>query len=107
MNPSQIEYWALSIVDRVKRRQPVEDNRVELQSNWSDPDDAARRIAEHSNSAGGEPILWLIGVDERNGTIIGTDKNEMANWWPSVRAYFNDLAPQSLTFTSHLMAQQL
>jgi hypothetical protein len=93
MNPSQIENWALSIVDRVKKKQPVEDNRVGLKSNWIDPYDAARRIAGHSNSAGGEPILWLIGVDERAGTIIGADKNEMANWWPSVRAYFNDLVP--------------
>jgi hypothetical protein len=34
-----------------------------------------------------------LEVDERAGTIIGADKNEMANWWPSARAYVNNLAP--------------
>lgn len=97
MRPTEIEGWALSVIDRVLNGQPVEDVRVELKSQW--PDDAhkaARRIAGHANAAHGEPILWLIGIDEKKRRVIGAEHRELANWWPKVQAYFGELPP-SLT----------
>ena len=41
----------------------------------------------------GEPILWIIGVDEKARTIVGANKNELASWHPRVVAEFNELAP--------------
>jgi hypothetical protein len=63
MKPIEIEAWALKIVDAVKRNAPHEDSRVECKAEWIAPSAAARRIAAHGNAAGGEPILWLIGLD--------------------------------------------
>lgn len=93
MTHSEIERWALRIVEQVKRGQPNEDARVELKAVW--PDEvykAARQIAAHANPAGGEPILWLIGVDQK-GVVVGADHKELAEWYKQVESQFDDIAP--------------
>ncbi|MGI4788793.1 MAG: AlbA family DNA-binding domain-containing protein, partial [Janthinobacterium lividum] len=98
MRVHDLENWVLSILDRVEAKQPVEDVRVELKRDWP-PDNkkAARRIAGHANAARGEPILWIIGVDEGAGRIIGADLSEAASWFNSVKANFDELAPEVTT----------
>lgn len=94
MKNSQIERWALEIIDRVEAHQPIEDSRVELKAKWpDDPAKAARRIAGHANAARGEHILWLIGVDEENG-VLGVDYREMTDWFAGVSKQFDGLAPR-------------
>ena len=94
MQKNEIESWVYQIIDRVQSAQPVEDVRVELKSEW--PDDAhrvARRIAGHANAAHGEPILWLIGIDEKGRHIAGANYLELADWWAKVQALFDELPP--------------
>ncbi len=93
MKAHQIESWALSVIERVESGQPIEDSRVELKAQWPDPQKAARRIVGHANAARGEPILWLIGVDEKKG-IVGANNTDMASWYSAVREQFDGLAPQ-------------
>ncbi len=100
MTKSQIEYWALRVVDRVRASGPREDAYEELKAEWpqvlgvqhgTDKSAAykvARQLAGLAN-ARGEPVLWLIGVDEDNG-IVGADPEELASWWPRVEAQFDD-----------------
>jgi hypothetical protein len=88
MNRSMIEARALAILDRVAKKQPIEDDRVELKTVWLDPKDAARHLAAHANCMRGEPILWLIGVDERNSAVPGADQNELSNWHSKTAAQF-------------------
>ncbi len=93
MKPQDIEIWAISVIKRVEAGQPVEDSRVELKAQWpTDHYRAARRIAGHANSAHGEPILWLIGVDEQKG-VIGADYTEISNWVSAIESKFDALAP--------------
>lgn len=94
MKNSQIERWALEIIDRVEAHQPIEDSRVELKAQWpNEPAKAARRVAGHANAARGEHILWLIGVDEESG-VSGADHQEMADWFAGVSKQFDGLAPR-------------
>jgi hypothetical protein len=94
MKPNQIEDWALAVIERVLMGQPVEDVKVELKSEWpNDPHGAARRIAGHANAAHGEPILWLIGVDEKKKQVVGANYIELANWWLQVQSFFSELPP--------------
>src|SRR6266540_4555312 len=93
MRTYEIEAWALRAIERVEQRQPNEDSRVELKAEWpDDPERAARRIAGHANALRGEPILWVIGVDEQQG-VKGASQNNLANWWPQVKAQFDGFAP--------------
>jgi hypothetical protein len=93
MNPRQIEAWALRIIDRVKSGQPNEDFLVELKRTWIPEDKAARRIAGHANSVYGESILWLIGVDEKEG-VIGVEANDLSAWYPKVESQFDGISPR-------------
>src|SRR6266496_3273153 len=92
MRKHEIESWALSVIDRVCSGAAYEDSRVELKREWIPPDRAARRLAAHANSALGEPILWLIGVDQKSGELIQSP-NDLASWWPSVTSYFDGIGP--------------
>ncbi len=94
MRSSDIERWALNVIQRVQNHQPVEDSHVELKSEWlPDHSKVARLIAGHANAARCEPILWLIGVDEERG-VIGADYNEISNWLSQVNSNFDQLVPR-------------
>jgi hypothetical protein len=98
MRRHEIENWALAIIERVRQGQPVEDAQVELKATWPrDPGKAARRLAGHANAARGEPILWLIGVDEQAGTVPGVDFADLATWWSGISAAFDELAPDPVS----------
>lgn len=93
MRAHEVEYWTMSVIEQVESGQPNEDYRVELKAEWPDVKKAARQIAGHANAAHGEPILWLIGVDEEKG-VVGVKNDELANWSAQVKAEFDGLAPQ-------------
>lgn len=77
MNSREIESWSLRVIERVVANHPHEDFLVELKRNWlTDPNRTARRIAGHANAARGEPILWLVGVDQNSG-VLGVASAEL------------------------------
>jgi hypothetical protein len=63
-----------------------------LKREWIEPQKAARQIAAHANAARGEPILWLIGVDEKQG-VIGAAPAEFSAWFNALAACFEGLPP--------------
>jgi len=94
VTPSQLENWVLSVLDRVRAHRQTEDIRVEVKTNWpTEIAKAARRIAAHANAAMGEPILWIIGADEKSGLVTGAEQEELANWWPQIQSQFDGIAP--------------
>ncbi len=93
MRASQIEAWAIRVLDAVQTGQANEDDRVELKALWPEDNKAARRIAGHANSMRGEFILWLIGVDEKQATVEGAPARDPAEWWTKVSAQFDGVAP--------------
>ena len=98
MRKQEIEFRVIGILERVAKGQPIEDDLVELKAEWPrDHFRAARRIAAHANTARGEPILWLIGVDEKEGAV-GADFEELSNWFSRVRSRFDGhLAPSLIS----------
>ena len=96
MNLAQLEALTLRTVDQVRDGQPVEDGRIELKRVLpADPYKAARRIGGHANASRGQPIVWIIGLDEDEG-VRGADKAELSDWWPQVQRYFDDVPPELL-----------
>jgi hypothetical protein len=89
----EIISWALRAIDQAKAGQPYEDSRVEFKSIWIEPREAARHIAGHANAARGEPILWLMGVLP-TGEVSGVLAMELANWYPQVKSFFDESAPE-------------
>ena len=99
MRKQQLELKVDSIVRRVLDGQKVEDSEVELKSVW--PDDPwawARRIAGHANSARGESILWLVGVDEDGHKLSGVGDIEVGELLEQIASYFDfKIAPELQT----------
>jgi len=93
MRRIEIESLALSVIDRALKGQPAEDLRAELKTTFIEAKKAARRIAAHANAAGGEPVLWLIGVDEATPAVPGVNAENFADWWSSVKSCFDGAYP--------------
>jgi hypothetical protein len=94
MQSTEIDAWARSVIQRVRSGLSNEDRRVELKREWPTAHErAARQLAAHANSALGEPILWIVGVDQKTGDIHECSQ-DLANWWPAVQAHFDGPAPE-------------
>jgi hypothetical protein len=97
MLSQQIEGRVLNLVDRVVQGSRVEDFRVECKADWPPAARAARRIAGQANAARGEPIFWIIGLDEDGHRVTGASDVELADWWPQVTACFDEGITPGLT----------
>ena len=87
----------MRVLERVASHQPIEDSKVEVKREWPTPQKVARRIAGHANAARGEPILWIVGADEKTGEVVGATFDELADWWSQVRSEFDARAPDLTT----------
>jgi hypothetical protein len=86
----------------------VEDSRVEFKREWpSEPADVARRVAGHANASHSDPILWLVGIDDKTKAIVGCNDVEIGAWWAGPRACFQPPAPDLTEVALDLAAGQV
>lgn len=98
METQLLEARVVGIAEAVLAGRQVEDDRVELKTQWPPAEHkTARQIAGHANASGGEPILWIVGLDEKAGVFGSTAGTEPANWWTQVRSHFVEVAPDLTT----------
>lgn len=95
MQRQVLEARVLGIVESVVAGADVEDDRIELKADWpSDARKTARQIAGHANAAGGEPVVWIIGLDEASHRVSRVTPTEVQSWWGQVERCFAELAPE-------------
>ncbi|MFE3382662.1 ATP-binding protein [Streptomyces anulatus] len=88
MRRTQIELLTIQAVDRVLNGLGNEDSRIEFKSVWPEPE-KYRQLAGHANSARGEEILWIIGVDEKGGRLTHPEPVDLATWWARMSKNFD------------------
>lgn len=94
MRAIDVEKWVIDLADRVREGKHAEDSRVELKASWPPADEkTARTLAGLANAARGEPILLVVGLDERGQKLQSADRQELANWLPQLKKHFNGLSP--------------
>lgn len=94
MRPAELELLVIELVEAVLRLQPVDDPRVAFKRAWpEDAGAAARELAGAANAARGEPVLWLIGVDEDSGAVHACNREDLAGWYGNVCAWFDGITP--------------
>src|SRR5262245_30570385 len=92
----EVEQQARAAIARAQGGSQSESSIVELKREWTFQNDyrkAARRLAGIANAARCQPVIWVVGVDETNGNILGADRNELANWWPQIQSHFDAVYP--------------
>jgi hypothetical protein len=72
----------------------IEDDHLECKGSWIDPGRAARLIAGAANAAGGQPIIWIVGLHEDQHRIVPLDDTDIADWWPAVASHFSETKPE-------------
>src|ERR1700680_1049894 len=93
MQKREIHAWAAAVCDRVKAGIRNEDSRVEMKLAWPEARRAARQLGAHANSMRSEPILWLIGVDEKTGVAGLSSSIDPGQWYAECRSAFDGVAP--------------
>lgn len=92
-----IEGRVLDLVQRVVNGARIEDFRVECKAVWPEARRTVRQLAGHANVAHGEPILWIIGVDEDGHQVTGASDVELADWWAQIVAALDQGVAPGLT----------
>lgn len=88
-----IEARVLKIAEAVSSGRSWEDTYVELKREIpKDHLKAARQIGGALNAGYPEPVIWVIGLDEKAGAIT-PQTEELHSWWGGVKKCFNELAP--------------
>jgi hypothetical protein len=96
MKPNDFELAVINATRRTQRREPVEDMIAELKASWIDEFETARMLAAMSNAAHGEPVMWIVGVDEKAATVKGAPPRELSEWWAKVKSHFDGTPPDML-----------
>ncbi len=89
MRIPELEYWALQVVDIVQGGQTLEDSRVELKRDWIEEKVAARQLAGLANAAKSDYVLWIVGLDEKEG-VVAFDQGRWGDWWTKVTLSFDE-----------------
>ena len=96
MNIAEAETRARIAVRSVQRGQPAEDDLLEMKREWPDPVKSSRQLAGLANRANGASFMYLIGVDERDGSVHPQDSTDPATWWAQVQKRFDEASPSLL-----------
>lgn len=92
-----LEALVVDTVERVVSGGVVEDDHVELKREWPKPDASARQLCGFANGARGRPIVYVIGVDEKAGSVVQPPAQDPASWWDQMKSHFDeDVWPQLL-----------
>jgi len=96
VTPQQLEEIVLAAIDHLKDGGASEDDRIEFKRAWPEPK-KARQLAAAANRNRGNPLIYVIGVDDRTGRIqTAPSRIDVASWWAGIEARFDQIAPEML-----------
>lgn len=88
----EVEAKVLAVVDAIQRGQRVEDDLIECKREWPNSE-KARQLAGSCNRARGHPVIYVIGIDEKDGVVLPLGSTDPSSWWPGISARFDGVAP--------------
>lgn len=96
MQSTELEMRVLAALDAIANHSLGEDDLIEFKAEWpeAEKEKFVRQLAGSLNRASGEPVILVIGINERTGEHWPWTGKEMSNWWPSVQSHFDQVAPE-------------
>jgi hypothetical protein len=91
MRPVELDALAFEMVNRIRAERRVEDSHVECKGPLpTDHAGSARQLAGHANELHGQPVVWLLGIDETTGAITPTTVDEVRAWLEQLGKRFQE-----------------
>ncbi|MEV3908692.1 hypothetical protein [Streptomyces canus] len=96
MRRQQLELITIRAVEHVLSGQTHEDSLIEFKATWPEIS-KVRQLAGHANSARGEDIIWIVGVDEKKHSLTNPERQDSAQWWAQMSKRFDGLVAPEMT----------
>lgn len=90
MRAIDLETRVLAAVERVRNGEKIESDLIECKRTWPG-ENKARQLAGSLNRAAGDPVIYVIGIDEKDGSIYDTSDTDILNWWNQIVGQFDQV----------------
>jgi hypothetical protein len=99
MRAIDLESRVITAVDRIRAGQLVEHDLIECKRSWPQ-ESKARQLAGSLNRAGGDPVVYIIGIDEKTGDVHDVSDTDVLDWWGQITPRFDQAAPEMVRHIS-------
>lgn len=93
MRALDLETRVISAVERIRAGEQVENDLIECKRDWP-TEDKARQLAGSLNRANGDPVIYIVGVDDRTGDVHPLSNTDVLDWWSQMETRFDQLPPE-------------
>ncbi|WP_230116636.1 hypothetical protein [Arthrobacter sp. Bi83] len=93
MRAIDLEARVISAVDQLRAGQNVEHDLIECKRSWPQ-EKKARQLAGSLNRAGGDPVIYIIGIDEKTGAVHDVSDTDILDWWSQIVPQFDHTPPE-------------
>ncbi|SDW89712.1 hypothetical protein SAMN04487912_105280 [Arthrobacter sp. cf158] len=93
MRAIDLETRVLTAVEQIRKGQQVEHDFIECKRSWPQ-ENKARQLAGSLNRAGGDPVIYIIGIDEDSGQIFDVSGTDVLDWWNQIGPQFDQTGPE-------------
>lgn len=99
MRAIDLESRVITAVDRIRAGQLVEHDLIECKRSWPQ-ENKARQLAGSLNRAGGDPVVYIIGIDEKTGEVHDVSDTDVLDWWGQMTPRFDQIPPEMVRHIS-------
>lgn len=93
MRAIDLEARVISAVDQIRAGQSVENDFIECKRDWP-KENKARQLAGSLNRAAGDPVVYIIGIDEKDGAVHDVAGTDILDWWAQITNKFDHTPPE-------------
>jgi hypothetical protein len=95
MRAIDLEAKVITAVDRIRDGQLVENDLIECKRSWPQ-ENKARQLAGSLNRAGGDPVVYIIGIDDKTGGVHDVSDTDVLDWWNQIVGKFDHTPPEMI-----------
>jgi hypothetical protein len=99
MRAIDLETKVITAVDQIRAGKSVEHDFIECKRDWP-KENKARQLAASLNRAGGDPVIYIIGIDEKTGEVFDVLSTEVSDWWGQITPKFDQTPPEIVRHVS-------
>ncbi|WP_350269033.1 hypothetical protein AAFP32_10095 [Brevibacterium sp. CBA3109] len=90
MRAIDLETQVLAAVERIRKGEKTENDLIECKRAWPS-NNKARQLAGSLNRAAGDAVIYVIGIDEKDGSIHDTSDTDILDWWSQIVGQFDQV----------------